>query len=524
MIEPKLAQSKLVIPRWRHWRVDLRGDIAKDSAFINAKKNLDGIDELRSLVRQEFQDGLTSDRASARLACEAMLVGEPGIAVDIAGKINSSKSILEPTRHFIGSLLKGHEPIILAQSRNDFIVELGLLKVQLDRYPRHAILWVERARLYTILGQREKAIGAAKVALHLAPHNRYVVRSATRLFMHFDEWDSAWHYALRGYKWNPDPWLKSLVVSVGTRAEVQKRLPNFNSQINEANTQSGLFSLSELNAATGMLELESGNETKAKKIFRYAWKNPASTVVSHGVWVINNKLRGLSDSVNFDLSSNIQGAAYNLLNQRRYADLIPVLNEWLLEEPYSSEPHNHLYTAYINLRRFDDAVRIAKKGYESNVGEKGFLNQIAYALLRKDNHEGWIEAGRVIEEMDKCPDFKESPVPNATKGMHLILTGKIDEGVLLYKKSIEAFAKSQKVDSQLVCGANLLMNIIRAYKGVPITAYESYIKRMEKSGANYVKDGLNMLKYEAEKYIERPLDEKNVKPYIDVGSSLDSKE
>ncbi len=56
------------------------------------------------------------------------------------------------------------------------------------------IVWVELSRLYIMHGQERKAERAMLTALHLAPDNRFVLRSATRLFIHTDQFDKALYY------------------------------------------------------------------------------------------------------------------------------------------------------------------------------------------------------------------------------------------------------------------------------------------------------------------------------------------
>ena len=51
------------------------------------------------------------------------------------------------------------------------------------------IVWVELARLYIMHDQVEKAERALLTALHLAPDNRFVLRSATRFFIHTDQFE-----------------------------------------------------------------------------------------------------------------------------------------------------------------------------------------------------------------------------------------------------------------------------------------------------------------------------------------------
>lgn len=472
---------------------------------------------MRILFQEELKEGNPPARIASRLANEAILYGDIDAAKDLANRYSSSDSLMPPARKLLNELISGQsENLPTLRKRKDFEVELSKLKKAINQFPRDPMLWLERARIYTILSQKDQAKDAAKVALSLAPSNRYIVRSAVRLFMHYDEWDAAWHYSYRAFSDNPDPWLKSLTISVGSRDEVRQKLPAFKGRIVEGKSNQELFSFSELNAVIGNLELRSGNDIKAKKLFRYAWKNPSSTVISHGVWVVTTKLKGLAKSVQFDLSNNVQGLAYRHMNSRDYHDAIPVLNQWLLEEPYSSEPHKLLYNAYINLRMYDDAVDVAECGYDSNPEERGFLNQIAYAYLRMDSKKAWEKASLWIRKMEDLFDLEGEPVPMATKGMYEILTGNVEFGVELYRKSLKIFSDSKKREDAMVCGANLLMNIIRINKGVPESAYRAFHKNISKAKSNYTLDVLLMLEHVAEQYKSNILNDKSVEKYLEL--------
>jgi len=52
-------------------------------------------------------------------------------------------------------------------------------------------VWVDLARAYENLGVREKAERMMRVALTLAPEDRFVLRSAARLYFHHDEFEQA---------------------------------------------------------------------------------------------------------------------------------------------------------------------------------------------------------------------------------------------------------------------------------------------------------------------------------------------
>ena len=65
--------------------------------------------------------------------------------------------------------------------------KIRFLRSVLRDWPRNAICWTQLALSYSRLGINKKAERCINIALSLAPHNRYVLRSASRFFVHIDE-------------------------------------------------------------------------------------------------------------------------------------------------------------------------------------------------------------------------------------------------------------------------------------------------------------------------------------------------
>ena len=83
-----------------------------------------------------------------------------------------------------------------------------------------ASAWVDLARLYTILGQTPSADRTIRVALELAPEDRFVLRSAARYVVHFDDPQAAQRLLNGARATRVDPWLIAAEISV---AQVAKR-------------------------------------------------------------------------------------------------------------------------------------------------------------------------------------------------------------------------------------------------------------------------------------------------------------
>jgi cytochrome c-type biogenesis protein CcmH/NrfG len=93
-------------------------------------------------------------------------------------------------------------------------VRIAKLRKWVSEYPNSAIAWMDLARVFTIKGQGQKAKRAATIALQLAPHDRYIVRCAVRLFLHTGDW----------IMWNYKKGLRNTALTPGSRQEVNVAL------------------------------------------------------------------------------------------------------------------------------------------------------------------------------------------------------------------------------------------------------------------------------------------------------------
>jgi predicted Zn-dependent protease len=85
---------------------------------------------------------------------------------------------------------------------------------RLSEYPNNPILWTNLSLYYTTNGQQDKAKHAILVALKLAPENRFVVRAASRLFLHQKDSERAHSVLLRTASIQFDPWILASEVAV----------------------------------------------------------------------------------------------------------------------------------------------------------------------------------------------------------------------------------------------------------------------------------------------------------------------
>jgi hypothetical protein len=80
--------------------------------------------------------------------------------------------------------------------------------------PHDASEWVDLARAYTIAGVDEKGRRAIRIALNLAPENRFVLRSSSRFYIHVGETEEAHRLLARSNRLRTDPWLLASEIAI----------------------------------------------------------------------------------------------------------------------------------------------------------------------------------------------------------------------------------------------------------------------------------------------------------------------
>ncbi len=209
--------DRRVVPRWRTFREALKRNELSASTVAKSP-GIDGSPFLREkeahwLANHEIPFAID-------LVGAATVLGESEPAKSAAEFIleNSSKTSLS-AQHLARNLLgieDQSEDTFECHTRLQIIHGLKTLKARRLSQTRNAFVWSDLARLYVLLGQIEQAHQAMRVALNLAPTERFVVRSATRFFLHSHEAERALHLLRSNPRTPTDPWLTAAELSVSS--------------------------------------------------------------------------------------------------------------------------------------------------------------------------------------------------------------------------------------------------------------------------------------------------------------------
>jgi len=378
-------RARNVIPRWRDFRSTVQlGELDAGSP----PKKLELAHDLSS-VTADWQRNKTTSFAGDLISA-ALVSQNFSAAREAAEFVISLAEGVSPALHALASrVLEGNlsppiTSIDLINLRTDEAPppspEIASTRKRLIEHPSDAILWIDLAYLYAVRGLTDKSERAVRIALNLAPTNRFVVRSAARFFIHKNRVDIA-HDIIRkspGYK--NDPWLVAAEIAVALSADRMPRSAREGIDLIKSDNFS-IHHLSELNSAIGTLEFRAGSSGKAKRLFRQSLLAPNDNSLAQAKWV-SREITGIpvDETVDsFQIARPFEAAAYEACEKTDWKTALRSTLQWLSDQPFSSRPARlAAYLACNILGDFKQSEEIAKFGLVTNPTDPGFHINLAF--------------------------------------------------------------------------------------------------------------------------------------------------
>ena len=314
------------------------------------------------------------------------------------------------------------------------------LKHRVRNYPRNALAWVDMARHYTTLGAYDQAIHSIDVGLMLAPDSRFVLRSASRLYVHLGQSDRAYDILHRSPATRNDPWLRAAEIAV---AELANKAPPRWGQAKKLlrNTDVDTAHISELATAIATVELTAGSGKSARRHFDLGLENPTENAVAQAHWATEH-IKGIS--LNEDhllLPRTFEARATGYFAQLDFEKCVEECAKWSDDEPFSSRPLEiAIFASIVGLENFSAAIRFARLGLISNPNNFALRNNLCVALAEA----GYIDSAKEEYDVIKAPseDAWEKTYWLATRGLIAFKECKKLEGREWYKQAV-AFAQTR---------------------------------------------------------------------------------
>ena len=341
--------------------------------------------------------------------------------------------------------------------------KISSIKSSLRKFPQNTLGYVELARLYSILGQEKQAKNAMLKALCLGKNNRYVLRSAARLFAHFGEFDIPHTFLMKSDIIKFDPWVMSAEISISAIQGNISILIKRGITLIESDHYNP-FSVTELAAGIGTIVYYTGSKKKSKKLFERALIKPNDNSLAQAQWISNKEnilnLRPLEFT---EVQNKFEAMAFDNFYRGNWEPTIRNCKEWFLDMPFIKTP---VILGSIVSSLLDDqctAIDFCKAGMISHPNDPLIINDLAYYLSLENRIE---EAEASIRKVDfnEVQNEIDKTCLVATMGLIQFRKGNSDSGRELYNKAIENAIRIKNNNLKWLA----LMNLVREEMNINI--------------------------------------------------------
>lgn len=467
--------QRRILPRWRTSAAAAESADLMAIQPVRVKMTDDGshLRESRYAFEREASVGNAADLIAA-----ASMAGETGIAQHAAGFVlanafQAPQTLLALAHSLLGASDTPRGVPLVGTRANGAVVAHTRTLLRLN--PDNPVLWSDMARHYASHGNRREAKRCINVALQLAPHHRWMLRIASRFFVHTGEPDEA-HRLLAQHPRTPkDPWL--IAAELAT-AQVAQRPPKFWRQGNAFLRVGGVspIHLSELGTAIGMFELEAGEAKKARKLVEMALREPTENTLAQVSWARERKhLRGasvLDDLVRqasnaYEADFRLKGLAGDLLGAKAAGE------HWACDEPFAARPITGLAFIASIFDDYDRTVELAEKVRRLDGRVDSTLEMNALFAKMSSGH---LSMERDRREIDAIY-FRLNAIAEETTAFHAMANlalwhyrfGKPEVGAALYQKVIATLEKAGPLESAALAAVYAAREaILVRHAGAPV--------------------------------------------------------
>lgn len=444
-------KDRRVIPNWRSFIQTLKlGELkySKKGSPISYNMNLSIEDYLLSWEKKR-SISIAGDLISAAYVNGFVDKEEVNEAAEyiLHNKKKATSSLTSIAKIVLDTSYEKNKEDSFDIENNSFIKNIykkikNYKKIIVD-FPYNPIVYVDLSRLYSIAGLENKAIKNMKIALHLAPENRFILRAAARLFAHFKQFDYIHNLIRRSDLVYIDPWITSTEIALATILDKRSKLIKIG--INMINSNNHEWkSLTELASSIGTIEFIYGNRKKAKKYLKLAVISPNDNSIAQIEWINNRDLLLNINPSDYDISNNYEAIALYEYFNKDYEHAFDQCKKWFYDLPFSKRPvifGSHIATTLLDKPNI--ATKFLKEGLNSNPRDAQIINNLAYSLVL-DNKIN--EAEKYIK---KITDISNISINTkiclvATQGLISFRKGQIKEGIRLYEKAIDGAKVSKK--------------------------------------------------------------------------------
>lgn len=312
--------------------------------------------------------------------------------------------------------------------------QVGSSRQALLSGPRNAVRWVDLALAHATLGEDLKAAREIQAALQLSPDSRFVLRAATRFFVHLEDPEHALYVLDRSPRVLHDPWLLAAELSTSQLALGRFRKERAARELLISENLSP-NSLSELASELATNEVRSGRDRRARQFFDVALRQPTENAVA--------QLTALATEGDLRVDPAVlrisRGYEARAISHSRHGEWVKAAAEgrrWHFDQPFALEPA--LFTSYaasVGARDYKLAFDSATDGLRAHPDNALLHNNAAFALA---NLGRTVEARKHLNFVPRADELLHSAIHQATLGLVLFRENDIEAGRLAYDAAVRS--------------------------------------------------------------------------------------
>ncbi|MDE0163782.1 MAG: hypothetical protein OXL36_01685 [Bryobacterales bacterium] len=441
MITSPWTSRRLLIPRWRSLIITIGANelAAPYPTIVLSETPVVSFDLLEKL--DSWRDS-PNVMTAGELVGSSLVVAQENKAVEAAQFLLSTESSATVPLRRLAALallragLEEHVPVGL--ELNPQVTKRGWRK-RTRMYSTNALAWVELSLHDLVIGKKESAKRSMLVALQLAPTNRHVLRSASRLFLHLGDAERAYDTIADCESISSDPWLIAAELSIANLAE---RKPQNFARGRSIVVKGGLAprQITELAGAIGTLELVAGHRRKARKYFRQSLIDPTGNALAQAEWA--SPLFGFELVTAQHLNSTTEvdeAKVLHLLHKEKFSEVPDMCRQWSNAEGYAIRPYEIASSATALVGNHSRTIEIVRKGLTIKPNSAALLNNYAFAL----SHTGKLnEAEHALRGIQRENELNWL-VSEANRGLLAMRQKNHVLGLTHYKRAINGFSKKK---------------------------------------------------------------------------------
>jgi hypothetical protein len=457
------TRNRLIIPRWREYKRDFFSfeHLPYSGEVIEFQNMQDDEDFL--LKEQEWKQS-NSIPAAIELVNAATSLDLQNKSLEAALILKTQENLPKPLFKMVQRVLGEGEinntdtffENFQIQSFFKFIGQkVNRLRKRLIDYPNNALLWLELARLHSILGNNLKAEDCLSIAHSLSNRiNRAITRACSRFYYHIGDNDRAHEIIRQSPLIRNDPWMMSAEISYSIKRN--RFSPNVKKGIGLIESKHfSPFEISELASIIGTIEYFNGSNKNAKKFFQTSLLDPNDNSLAQAEWVSreigNVGFYNWLEKVDYAFEARAHEYLYN----KKYKESLQEGFNWVVDQPFSKRAiqfSSYVASALVNDQ--ESAIQICTIGLRSNSASFEIVNNLVYAYALK----GQIKEARtwLVKMESLIGEEKHKIFLLANEGLIHFREKQIERGREKYNEAMQLADKLKEMTLKSTAQLNLM--------------------------------------------------------------------